>query len=168
MAVLLEDLIRYSRVGSEVPAPERVALDDVARRATERLAGPLVAGGFQVAVAPELPQVEGDPVLLLTLFLILFENSLRFIGGAACPRIEVGSRGSGNETVVFVDDNGIGIEEAYLETIFRVFERLEADCSGSGMGLALARRIVEAHGGRIWAESAGLGEGSTFCFTLPN
>ena len=100
--------------------------------------------------------------------LSLFENSLRFIGEAARPRIEVGVRGRGDDSVVFVRDNGIGIDEKYLERVFLLFERLDVNRGGSGVGLALARRIVEAHGGRIWAESAGLGAGSTICFTLPD
>jgi signal transduction histidine kinase len=76
-------------------------------------------------------------------------------------------RREGEETVCYVRDNGIGIEPRYHEKIFGLFERLDAASGGTGIGLPLVKRIIEVHGGRIWVESIGQGQGSTFCFTLP-
>ena len=83
------------------------------------------------------------------------------------PRIEIGARRDAEETVLFVRDNGRGIESRFLERVFELFEKLDPGAEGTGVGLALVRRIVEAHGGRVWAESDGPGRGATFCFTLP-
>ena len=82
------------------------------------------------------------------------------------PRVEVGFRRQGEETVLFVRDNGGGIEPRHLARVFGMFERLDSRAEGAGLGLALVRRVVESHGGRIWAESEGPGTGATFRFTL--
>ena len=84
------------------------------------------------------------------------------------PRIEIGARIDHGEQVIFVKDNGMGIEPQYLQKIFGLFEKLTPASEGTGIGLALINRIIEVHGGRIWAESEGPGKGSTFCFTIPN
>ncbi len=88
------------------------------------------------------------------------------MGAQPRPRIEVGCRRGGGETVVYVRDNGIGIDERYREQIFGLFDRLDLATEGTGIGLARVRRIVEMHGGRIWIESNRSGRGSSFCFTL--
>ncbi len=97
----------------------------------------------------------------------LLHNAVRFMGDQESPRVEVGARRDGDETVCYVRDNGIGIEPHDHRRVFRIFKRLETDTGGAGAGLALVKRIVEVHGGRIWVESEGRGTGSTFCFTLP-
>ncbi|MEE8450368.1 MAG: ATP-binding protein [Thermoguttaceae bacterium] len=90
------------------------------------------------------------------------------MGDQPRPRIVVGARVDGDETVYYVRDNGIGIDPRYREKIFSLFDQLDRTSEGSGVGLALVKRIVEVHGGRIWVESAGPGCGSTFCFALPS
>ena len=97
----------------------------------------------------------------------LVDNACKFMGGRPEPRIEIGVRTRGSERVVYVRDNGIGIEPRDHESIFGLFEKLDPKSEGTGIGLATVRRIIELHGGRVWVESDGLGKGSTFCLTLP-
>jgi signal transduction histidine kinase len=120
-----------------------------------------------VDIAPDLPVVRADRRRLLEAVQNLVENAAKFTAGERDPRITIGSRRDGDETVFFVKDNGRGIEPRFLEKVFDLFEKLDPGVEGTGVGLALVRRIVEAHGGRAWAESEGSGRGATFCFTLP-
>jgi signal transduction histidine kinase len=120
-----------------------------------------------VEIAPDLGVVRADRRRLLEVLQNLVENAAKFSSGAPAPRIEIGARRDGDEPVFFVKDNGRGIEPRFLERVFELFEKLDAGAEGTGVGLALVRRIVEAHGGRAWAESDGPGRGATFCFTLP-
>ena len=99
-------------------------------------------------------------------FQNLLDNAIKFLGDQPAPRVEVGFRRQGEETVLFVRDNGRGIEPRHLARVFGMFERLDSRAEGAGLGLALVRRVVESHGGRIWAESEGPGTGATFRFTL--
>jgi signal transduction histidine kinase len=89
------------------------------------------------------------------------------MGEQAHPKVEVGVRPGNGMPVFFVRDNGRGIEPRYHEKVFGLFDRLDPEDEGTGIGLALVKRIVELHGGRVWVESEGPGRGSTFCFTLP-
>ena len=96
----------------------------------------------------------------------LVDNAAKFMGPQKEPRVEVGMRHSDGEDRFFVRDNGIGIETRFQERIFGLFDKLDPKAEGNGVGLALVKRIVELHSGRIWVESAGSGQGSTFWFTL--
>jgi signal transduction histidine kinase len=96
----------------------------------------------------------------------LVDNAVKFAGDQPEPRLEIGAREEGEETIFFVRDNGIGIDPRYHQKVFGLFERLSADTEGTGIGLALVKRIIEVHGGRIWVESEA-GQGTAFCFTLP-
>jgi len=121
----------------------------------------------EVRIAPDLPVLYVDRPRLLEVFQNLIENSVKFMGDQSHPRIEIGARTDSEETVLFVRDNGIGINPLYHEKVFGLFNKLDQKTEGTGIGLALAKRIVEVHGGRLWVESTGVGQGTTFCLTLP-
>jgi signal transduction histidine kinase len=165
---LLDDLLELSRVGRVVNTAEAVALGPLAREAVELVKGQLDQGRVEVDIAPDLPVVRADRQRLLEVLQNLVENAAKFTGDERTPRIEIASRQDEGETVFFVRDNGRGIEPRFLERVFDLFEKLDPAAEGTGVGLDLVRRIVEAHGGRAWAESDGPGRGATFCFTLPS
>jgi signal transduction histidine kinase len=97
----------------------------------------------------------------------LIDNAVKFMGDEPAPRVEIGAEPRATEVVLYVRDNGIGIEPRFHDRVFRIFERLDTSIEGTGIGLALVKRIVEHHGGRIWIESEGKGTGTRICFTLP-
>ena len=104
---------------------------------------------------------------MLEVYQNLLENAVKFMGEQAQPRVEIGATQNGTEVTCYVQDNGVGLDRRYHEKVFELFERLDQHIEGTGVGLALVRRIVEVHGGRTWVESA-VGKGATFYFTLPN
>ena len=118
-------------------------------------------------MAADLPEVVVDRQRMLQVLENLIDNAVKFAAGhAETPQVLIGVRPGPAGPVFFVEDNGIGIREAYAAKVFDLFEKLDPRSSGTGVGLAITKRIVEVHGGRIWVESAGEGKGSTFCFTL--
>lgn len=167
MKGLLDDLLELSRVGRLVAPSEHVDLGDLARKASDLFAGRLSSRGVMVEIAANMPQVFADPKRLQDVLQNLIDNAIKFMGNQPEPRIEIGGwRGSG-EVVFFVRDNGMGIEPRYHAKIFELFDKLNPHIEGSGVGLALAKRIIELHGGHIRVESAGPGYGSAFICTLP-
>jgi signal transduction histidine kinase len=166
MKLLLEQLLELSRIGRVVRPPEPVPLGDLVREALAALDGLVRERGVEVVVQADLPLVHGDRVRLREVIQNLLENAIKFLGDQPRPRIEVGATAA-DGIVCHVRDNGVGIEPAYREKVFELFERLGRGGEGTGVGLALVKRIVEVHGGRAWAESDGPGTGSTFYFSLP-
>ncbi len=164
---LLKDLLQLSRVGHVLAPFETVGFHIVARDAMDIVRGRLSARGVEVALQDGLPMVHVDRGRLLEVLQNLLDNAARFMGAQPAPRVEIGARMDGPETVFFVRDNGIGIDPAHHERVFRLFDKLDPKGDGTGVGLALVKRIVELHGGRIWVESPGALQGATFCFTLP-
>ena len=167
MQHLLTDLLNLSRIGRLINPPEDIELGTIASEAVELLAGPIREHGVHVGIAPGLPTVHVDHARILEVYTNLIENAIRFTMGQENPVIEIGMREEEGERVFFVRDNGIGIEPRYLTKIFGLFEKLDGRSEGTGIGLAIVKRIIGVHGGRIWAESRGGGTGTTFCFTLP-
>ena len=167
MGGLLDDLLELAQIGRLVRPPEDVALEELAREAVVLFSGQIREEGIQVDISPDLPVVFGDRKRLFEVVQNLIDNSVKYVRDQPKPRIEIGTRQEEGETVCYVRDNGIGIDPQYHHKIFDLFDQLDPKFEGSGIGLALAKRIVEIHDGRIWVESQGVGQGSTFFFTLP-
>jgi len=168
MLDLLEELLELSRVGRKMNPPEDVAFTDLVHAALDAVAGQVAERRVQVDVAPAAVLLRGDRPRLTEVFQNLLDNAVKFLGDQPAPRIEVGVEETGTERVFYVRDNGLGIDPRHQGKLFGLFEKLHPGLPGTGMGLALVKRIVEVHGGRIWAESAGPGQGATFRFTLSN
>ena len=147
--------------------PTELDLGEAAAEAVALLRGRLDAGHVEVEIAGDLPPVRADRLRLVELLQNLIDNATRFMGDQPQPGIHVGWRSEPEEPVFFVRDNGVGIDPAHHDRVFGLFDKLDPRTEGTGVGLALARRIVEVHGGRVWIESEGLGYGTTVCFTLP-
>jgi two-component system sensor kinase FixL len=165
MQRLLSELLELSRVGRLTNPPEEVSFEAITREVVELVHGRIEARGVKVEIAPDLPTVYGDRVRLVEVMQNLVDNACKFMGDQPRPRIEIGTRHSEVGPVFYVRDNGIGIDPQYHEKVFGLFDKLDPQSEGTGVGLALVKRIVETHGGRIWIESE-VSAGSTFCFTL--
>ncbi len=168
MENLLSDLLELSRVGRLMNTPENVPFEEIAGEALERVRGTLEAHHIKVIVAEDLPIIHGDKVRLVEIMQNLLENAAKFSSGKPDARIEIGAAGQDEDRrpILFVCDNGIGIEPQFHERIFGLFNKLNPHIEGTGIGLTLVKRIVEIHGGRIWVESEP-GQGATFYFALP-
>lgn len=167
MDELLRDLLDLSRIGRIVNQSTYVPLGQLAEEALEVVKGQVDQRDVRVQIAPDLPVAYGDPVRLLEVLQNLLDNAVKYVGDVDDPTVEIGCRRDNDETVCFVRDNGIGIDPSHLDRVFELFQQLDPKVEGSGIGLALVKRIVELHGGRVWFESDGEGHGSTCCFTLP-
>jgi signal transduction histidine kinase len=147
---------------------EDVPLDEIVAEAMDATRGAREAGGVTVRTATGLPVVPGDRTRLREVVQNLLANAIRFSAEVPAPEVELGVReGSPREVVVFLRDNGIGIDPRHQDRIFHLFEKLDSGREGAGIGLALVRRIIDGHHGRLWVESEGEGMGATFCFALP-
>jgi signal transduction histidine kinase/PAS domain-containing protein len=168
MDSLLKDVLELSRIGRLVNKPKEVSFGELVQEAVEIVHGRLEARGITLHTQPNLPLVNVDKPRLIEVLQNLIDNAAKYMGEyQAQPVIEIGTIESdtpGKQTF-FVRDNGMGIAPEYHERIFGLFDKLDAASDGTGIGLALVKRIIEFHGGRIWVESE-VGKGSTFYFTL--
>ncbi len=167
MHLLLKELLELSRIGRIMNPPEDVPFGDLVREALDILHGRIEASGATVQTQPNLPAINGDRQRLIAVLQNLIDNAAKYMGDQTAPCIEIGQNGEeGGNLIFYVKDNGMGIAPEYQERVFGLFNKLDAKTEGTGVGLALVKRIIEVHGGRIWVESeAGLG--SAFYFTLP-
>lgn len=166
MKRLIEDLLAYSRVGTHGKELKPIDCETVLEKALVNLRGTIEDTGAVVTHDP-LPTADADNSQLVQLFQNLIGNAIKF-RGAAPPAVHVSAEERADVWVFIVRDNGIGIEPQYFERIFMVFQRLhgKAEYPGTGIGLAICKKVVDRHGGRIWVESQP-GQGSKFCFALP-
>ena len=167
MQRLLNDLLELSRIGRLVNRPESIDLNEMVLEVLELLHGRIYEGHIQVSVQEDLPYAYGDRSRLFEVLQNLVDNAAKFMGAQPNPHIEIGQNGKAADglPILFVRDNGIGIEPQFKDRIFGLFDKLDPRTDGTGIGLALVKRIIEYHGGKIWVESDS-GAGSTFCFTL--
>jgi PAS domain S-box-containing protein len=165
MQTLIQDLLALSRASRVAKKRERVSLDECADRALEALAVRVKERGAQIT-RDKLPDVWGEPTLLTELYQNLISNALKFSGDQR-PIIQLTYEEREGDQIFGVKDNGIGIEPKYAQEIFKPFRRLHgrAEYEGSGIGLAICRRIVERHRGKIWVRSEP-GKGAHFLFTI--
>jgi len=166
MRILILDLLEYSRVAVEPVDQSLVDCNDLVQEVIELLAEPIAEKRAAITCA-ELPVVRGNASQLRRVFQNLICNALKY-SGKSSPAIDVEAAGEGTAWRLSVADRGVAVDPRHADRIFEMFRRLEpGDTSaGSGMGLALCRRIVEAHGGRIWFEPRS-GGGNIFSFTIP-
>jgi PAS domain S-box-containing protein len=166
MSALVQDLLTYARIQTEVDRPASDSLDQVLETALSMLKASVEESQAVVTHDP-LPNIQADQGQMVRLFQNLLGNALKYRKPDVPPRIHVSAKQQESEWVIMVEDNGIGFDQKYAREIFAPFKRLHAkdQYEGTGVGLAICRRIVETHRGRIWAESKA-GEGSKFFFTL--
>jgi light-regulated signal transduction histidine kinase (bacteriophytochrome) len=165
MQNLIDDLLAFSRVGTHGKPFKHTDMEDVMQSAMDNLQVAIKDSNARVT-HDTLPGVTGDNGQLVQLLQNLIGNAIKFQSGET-PEVHVWARMEDSEWIFAVRDNGIGIEPQYFERVFQVFRRLHREeYAGTGAGLAIAKRIVERHNGRIWLESQP-GKGSTFYFSIP-
>ncbi|RJP57719.1 MAG: PAS domain S-box protein [Candidatus Auribacter fodinae] len=163
---MLNELMNVSQMDYWKMKTEQVSLKSVAAEAVELLASSINEQNVVVTIDEGLPVVEGDRLRLVSLLQNLLENAIKYMEDNPYPAIRVGSVLVDGQTTVFVKDNGSGIDIDNRKNIFELFYQIDGTKKGSGLGLALAKHIVELHNGSIWVESEGKGKGTTFYFTL--
>jgi PAS domain S-box-containing protein len=167
MQLLLSELLDLSRIGRLTNPYQYIKFEELAYEILELLQGRLNEKEIAVHIQENLPTIYGDRRRLVEVLQNLVDNAAKFTGDQVRPRIEIGQNGfEGDKPVFYVRDNGLGINAEHHDRIFGLFDKLDANSDGTGIGLAIVKRIIEVHGGRIWVQSEA-GNGSTFFFTLP-
>jgi PAS domain S-box-containing protein len=167
MGKLLDELLELSRIGRKEKPKASVPLREVVRSATDLVAGRLKEKDIKVRTSGPDVMLYGHGQRFIQLYQNLLDNAAKFMGNQPEPVIDVGSYLDENdEIILYVSDNGKGIDPRYHHKIFGLFEKMDVETEGTGIGLALVKRIVEVHGGTIWFKSEGEGKGTTFYFKL--
>lgn len=165
MGTFVDELLDLSRVGRIINPPKNVRFEEIVQDALKASDGILQARQVQVETEADLPVVHVDRVRLVQVLQNLITNAVKFMGDQPNPIIKIGFEVVDGERIFLVRDNGIGIASEHHDRIFELFSKMNPDIEGTGIGLALVKRIVEVHGGKIWVESEP-GKGATFFFTL--
>jgi signal transduction histidine kinase len=166
MQALLEELLELSRIGRITNQPTSAPFQDLAEKTVNTLAGRLKEKNIEVEIDASPVEITGDMTRLSEVMQNLVDNAAKFSGDRAPAKIHIGTRQEDDNTIYFVKDNGVGIKAVYHKKIFGLFDKLDQAVEGTGIGLAIVKRVIEVHGGRIWVESAGEGKGSAFYFTI--
>ena len=167
MQHLLDDLLELSRIGRVTNPLERVNYNDIIEKTLSILDTEIKNRNAEIIIDNPLHDIFCDRERLIEVTQNLISNAIKFTHTDTDPIIHIGSQSSNNEALIYIKDNGEGIDAAYQQKIFEIFERLNPRVHGTGIGLAIVRRIIEFHDGKIWVESAGENQGSSFYFTLP-
>jgi PAS domain S-box-containing protein len=167
MGKMIDDILAFSRIGRHTMAAAETDMGSQVQAILQELAPAMAGRTIEMKVGP-LPNVSGDAEMLRRVWTNLLDNAIKFSGHKPSAVIEVGSDANGDEIVFFVRDTGDGFDMQYVDKLFGVFQRLHGpeQFLGTGIGLAIVKRIVTRHGGRVWAEGKA-GEGATFYFALP-
>ncbi len=168
MNILITDLLDIARLGRTAINLSRVDMAAAAGEAFSTVAGPDAAGDFDFRVGT-MPEADADPTMIARVWANLLSNAVKYSLPSPVHAIEVGGYGKEGMSVYFVKDRGVGFDQRYAGKLFGMFERLhdQKDFAGNGVGLAIVKRIVARHGGRVWAEGE-VGAGATFHFSLPD
>lgn len=166
MDQFLSETLELSRIGRVTNPPEDVPFGEIVKEALNQAAERIRLKDIKVLVAQDFPVVHVDHMRIVEVLVNLIENSVKYLGDQHQPQLEIGYRLDGVQTVLFVRDNGIGIDSSQHDKVFGLFYKVDRKSEGTGAGLAIVKRIIEVHGGKIWIESE-LGKGCTVCFTLP-
>jgi PAS domain S-box-containing protein len=169
MGLLLEELLELSRIGRKENIKTEETLAFITQEAIDLVAGQINEGNVNISVNQPKVKLYGDTRRLIQLFQNLIDNAVKYMGNQSKPTIEIGAippKEPSSDIILYVKDNGMGIDVRYHHKIFGLFEKLDASKEGTGIGLALVKRIVEVHNGKIWFESEGIGKGTTFYFTF--
>ena len=162
----MDNLLEFSRLGRESVSLSIVDVEKLAREVFEELKQTFSDRAIQLKIG-SLPPVSANPPMLRQVFVNLISNAVKFTRPVETAVIEIGSKAEGGKNIYYVRDNGVGFDPQYMGKLFGVFQRLHGaqEFEGTGVGLAIAQRIIQKHGGRIWAESTP-GGGATFYFSL--
>ncbi|NPV00749.1 MAG: PAS domain S-box protein [Brevinematales bacterium] len=166
MGRLLDELLELSRVGRKDTIMQEEYLQSIVQAAIDLVAGRISAKNAKIEVTKVPVILVGDSRRFIQIFQNLIDNAVKFMGKQNHPKVEIGVMEKENNIIIFVRDNGAGIDPRYADKLFGLFEKLDSATEGTGIGLALVKRIIEVNHGEIWFESAGVGQGTTFYFTL--
>jgi signal transduction histidine kinase len=167
MARLIEDILAFSRLGRRELIKSEIDMTALAQSSGREIKDYTPSRGFQLTINP-LPPAQGDPNLIKQVWLNLLGNAVKFTASMQPGRIEVGALHESGENIYFVKDDGVGFDQAHADKLFGAFQRLHgaSKFEGTGLGLAIVHKIIQRHGGRVWAEGK-VNEGATFFFSLP-
>jgi two-component system sensor kinase len=164
---MIEDILAFSRVSTKGVRKAEINMEELTRKVFEEL-GPEIGDRKIRLVVKPLPPACGDIPMVRQVVVNVFSNAVKYTAAREEALIEVGGSEEGDENVYYVKDNGVGFETQFASKLFGLFQRLHTskEFKGTGVGLAIVKRIIEKHGGRVWAEGK-VDEGATFYFTLP-
>lgn len=167
MGQLLEDLLELSRVGRMINPYKTFSLDELIHEALGLVRGQIEETGAQIEITSDFPELHADRQRMLEVMQNLLDNAIKFSRKGVRPKVEVKAWRADGQVFCCVSDNGIGIELRYHEKVFGLFERLDSDFEGTGIGLALVKRIIEVQNGKVWIEPGESGPGLRICFAIP-
>ncbi len=168
MLHMLNELLELSRIGRVVQKAEKHSLKSLLNDTLQLIEGRRKSVGVEIEISEDLPEIYGDHSNLIAVLQNLIDNAMKYMGSQEHPVVHIWGKKNIKGTSCYIKDNGIGIDPKYQGKIFQLFDKINANSEGTGIGLALVKKIVESHKGTISVESNGIvGQGSTFCFTMP-